>query len=701
MGDFEASLDLTGVGAPLGKVLGTATIAGSLKSDNSDASGLDWNLVGQTGAVTIGGDVDALTLGDGAGGLSALTKLSLGNVLSATVTVGGDVPSVSAKSWLAGSITAQSLASLVVNGNFGADLSLVLPPGSPATKSALGSASIAGNLIGGNWDVTGKTGGITIKGFQAPLEMQMANVASISTTSPLVRALENGIPTYLIAVGEAGTIYPIHFASLATWPKTICDYRFASGDPEPTRLDILGSMTLASLKNHMVSSGLGAWTGDPAKLKPGLVASFASTTDPTYKYVAGIAYVYDEALAIEALLAGTPDAECQARAFQIADALVLIQDRDPMNASAAFDLEFPALKPAPLRDGYGAGIVAASRTATTVTVRNVGITTTSSGNQAYVAMALLRAADVAETAGDAARAADYRRTAKELLLCVARNRLRPDPLEGFGLSNSPTIGTARATEHNVDLSAAFGRAADMETDPDLKVRWQEWGNWAEHFRNAMYGPNERFPNLPWIRDDWDYFRAGTDTGDGINYDLIPIDVGAWSDLALNDSRDLPFDLLEFLTTSTDAKGRTYTGFDPGFRAVDDNTLTNRRDGVGAEVTAYMILIARKWTDTDILARLNALPGLTPDEQTAYDRIVAMANAGGPDHNLAENLVSQIANIQLYAPNTDGLGLVAAPVRNVCTGETGSNLINGWSLAATCWARFAYASWNIFTDPAVV
>jgi hypothetical protein len=41
----------------------------------------------------------------------------------------------------------------------------------------------------------------------------------------------------------------------------------------------------------------------------------------------------------------------------------------------------------------------------------------------------------------------------------------------------------------------------------------------------------------------------------------------------------------------------------------------------------------------------------------------------------------------------GDGLVAAPVTGVTTGE--DTLINGWSLAATCWARFAYANMDMF------
>ena len=710
-GNIGAAIDLSGNGvAARGLTLGSATVAGDLLSNL-------WKIAGSVGTINVVGTVEDWALGQTGSPITSANSLTFGIVTDAALCADKAISSLRAVSWAHGAVRAGAIGTLSitgkagvpargavpavpgVSGDIGATISLT-GNGVTAGGLTLGSATIAGSLISPNWSIVGKAGSLSISRLLASMDLPGANLTSIKTSDPLVRVLVDGIPQYLLAVKDDGTLFPIHFASLAQWPKTICDQSIASGDPQPTSQDVLGSMTLASLKNHMVSSGLGTWTGDPSRLSPGLVASYAPTSDPNYRYVSGISYVYDDSLAIQALLVGTPNAECRGRAFQIADALVLLQDRDPMNASAVPDAEFGDLRPAPLRDGYGVGIVAASRTAATVTVRNVGITRTSSGNQAYVAMALLRAGDVAESAGGTARAADYRKTAKELLLYVARNRSRPGPLDGFGLSNDPTIGTARSTEHNVDLAAAFDRVAAKEASGPLKTQWEAWRDWASSFQNQMYGPNERFSTLGWISSGWNYLRAGTDTGDGINKDLVPIDVGAWSYLALGDTHDVPFDLLEFLATSTDAKGRTYTGFDPGFRAVADDNLTNRRDGVGSEVTAYVVLMARSLGDTAILASLPGRASLTPDEQTAYDRIVAMAGAGGTDHDLADSLVSQMANMQLNAPNTDGLGLVAAAVRNVDTGETGSILVNGWSLASTSWARFAYAGWNVFSESTV-
>jgi len=62
--------------------------------------------------------------------------------------------------------------------------------------------------------------------------------------------------------------------------------------------------------------------------------------------------------------------------------------------------------------------------------------------------------------------------------------------------------------------------------------------------------------------------------------------------------------------------------------------------------------------------------------------------------LAVFLLGQLASIRRYAVNTDALGLVAAPVVGVGTGEY--DLVNGWSLASTSWARFAFEGWNVYT-----
>jgi hypothetical protein len=264
------------------------------------------------------------------------------------------------------------------------------------------------------------------------------------------------------------------------------------------------------------------------------------------------------------------------------------------------------------------------------------------------------------------------------------------------MSDDPAVGTARATEHNIDLARAFEQMADREANGALKADWQAWAVAADAFREAMDLPNARFGTLDWVRDDWQYLHAGTGLGDDVNEDLVPIDTGAWSALARDDDRDVGFDLVAFLAESADEDGRTYLGFDPGFRAVLDDAEASWRDGVGSEATAYMALVARKLGDAGVLAALPDRAALAAEEQAAWD--VVQAAVSDPDEPLSDAILASLVDIQLYAPNGDGLGLVAAPVPGVGTGEY--SLVNGWSLAATSWARFAFAGWNPFTDAPV-
>lgn len=713
--DKATAVTITAAAGPAVSI-GDVAVSGSLGSFKGAAIDLRGNFsaTGTLGTLTLrnlaGGGTISLNTSGAAVPAALQLAVTLGRVTDTSITTGGiPLKSLTAVEWQdavlpADTLTATWIGTLTTTGeravaaksipalagDFAAGLLL---SGAVSPHLTLATVKIAGGVTG-SWQIAGPVGALRIGHILTSLAL--GAVTSVTTSSALVREVEAGAPKNLIAIEGAEAMSRFTFTSLKTWPKTLADFASAGGPLVAD--DVLAAMTLASLKNHSAAN-LGKWTGNPAKLAPSLLASYGQTTDPTYKYVRNVAYIYDNALAVLALLAGTPDAESQARAFQIADAFVLLQTFDRMNAQAAPDTQFPALVPAPLRDAYVPGRVAPSRTASRVTVRTVkGIDNASTGNQAYAALALMRAADAAAAAGDAARADDYMRTARELLLYVGRNRQRPDPLRGFRLNGTPDPGPARSTENNVDLSVAFGLMAGIETDPALKDQWTAWQGWAEDFRQQMFGPNARFGTLSWIKADWQYFRAGTGLQDDINVDLVPIDAGAWSALGLGDTRDVAFDFLEFLATSKDAAGRVYTGFDPGFRAVIDPAETSLRDGVGSEMTAYMALIARHMGDGAILAALPDRATLTAPEQAAYDWIAAAADSGAADQDLADALIGQLAAIQLFAPNTDRLGLAAAPVRNVGTGEC--SLVNGWSLAATCWTRCAYLGWDLLTSSAV-
>jgi len=158
MGDFEASLDLTGVGAPLGKALGTATIAGSVTSTNADAGRLNWNVAGQAGAVTIGGAVNALTAHAG-----KMTSFQAGAVNDAELTVDDALGSAKAYCWNAGKIEADKIGTLSITGRL-ATTALPLIAGDFAanltvkglkavTGPLLGTATIAHDVTGGAWTI--------------------------------------------------------------------------------------------------------------------------------------------------------------------------------------------------------------------------------------------------------------------------------------------------------------------------------------------------------------------------------------------------------------------------------------------------------------------------------------------------------------------------------------------------------------------
>jgi hypothetical protein len=222
-GSCDADVILAGPANPMQMALGYANISGGVAN-------CSWRANGKVGTVIVRGAVSTWSLNDDGGGLTGLATLILGPVASASIDVDGTAGVISAKEWLAGSIHADVISSLVtagdrvakLPGDFGADLT-VDGPSNPRLAS-LGYVGVAGSLVGGAWDVTGKTGGLSISRFQAPLAMLKANVAWISSTSPLIRVMGNGVPEYLVAVGDDGTAYPIQFSSLASWPRTISDY---------------------------------------------------------------------------------------------------------------------------------------------------------------------------------------------------------------------------------------------------------------------------------------------------------------------------------------------------------------------------------------------------------------------------------------------------------------------------------------------
>jgi hypothetical protein len=172
-GNFTPNLTLTGAPEVAGRwrlpTLGSVRIAGG----TGDAT---WNITGDAGTVAIAGDTDGWTLDLH----SSLRTLLLGSVANVTISVEGQIGTVTATRWDGGALSAASLQSLNVAGqrgntrlgtvdvagDFTADVTLsgVDNPTARWRILTLGSARIAGATGGAAWDITGDVGTIAIAG---------------------------------------------------------------------------------------------------------------------------------------------------------------------------------------------------------------------------------------------------------------------------------------------------------------------------------------------------------------------------------------------------------------------------------------------------------------------------------------------------------------------------------------------------------
>jgi hypothetical protein len=250
---------------------------------------------------------------------------------------------------------------------------------------------------------------------------------------------------------------------------------------------------------------------------PRLLRSFETIADggDFDRVMQNVAYVYDNAVVLIAFLA----VRDTARARIIANALLHAQNKDRhfkddrlRNAYQAGDIMLgPGWRPNKIddvarlpgwydpyekqwfEDGSAAG--------------------TSTGNVAWAMLAMLAAH---EELGDRR----YLESAEKMGKWVVDScRARVSPLGGFfggfeGNDHEQVKQTYRATEHNIDLMAAFARLAIL--DSARREYWEDQSDHARRFVHAM----------------WDSiagkFWTGTQPGsDSINRETIPLDVQAW------------------------------------------------------------------------------------------------------------------------------------------------------------------------------
>ena len=330
----------------------------------------------------------------------------------------------------------------------------------------------------------------------------------------------------------------------------------------------------------------------PGLDQPRLLPSYVAQDCPNGG-LPGTAQVYDQALVLLAFLArGQPDD--LKRAELIARALVEAQQKDRTfhdgrlrNAYASGDLIDPDLGTTRIPGAYDPQ---AQRY-----LEDENAVGTDTGNMAWAALALVQAHKLLpERAGQ-----PYLNAALALARWVTANTEVDDTLGGFAAGQQgferaagDPVGqqarTYRATEHNIDLEALFGRLAEA-VDPDTSdgKYWTAKADRARAFVDGMR--NEAAAPFFW---------TGTATATAINKTVVPLDAQTWAVLRTRQPGRYAGALDWALTNCTETNNRDAFDF-------------NCRDGDGAwwEGTAQ-VAAALRWLNRDreaapILARLRA------------------------------------------------------------------------------------------------
>ncbi len=234
----------------------------------------------------------------------------------------------------------------------------------------------------------------------------------------------------------------------------------------------------------------------------------------------------------------------------------------------------------------------------------------------------------------------YLATAKRIGDFIATQIDTGSPYQGFrgGIATaegSPVNRAYAATEHNLDIVAAATALFNATGDP----QWQAMANTARTFVLAMWDENRNA------------YLTGT-TGDDQftrNPSPLPLDVQAWSALALPDGLSLHPDVLDSAIQNHLATVDGLTGFD----------FNEDKDGVWLEGTGQMA--------------------------------VALAAAGKLSE--AETVRVALRNAQTTPPFGNGQGIVAASHDGVSTGFEQFKYFRSLHIGATAWLAFAQSGFN--------
>jgi hypothetical protein len=302
----------------------------------------------------------------------------------------------------------------------------------------------------------------------------------------------------------------------------------------------------------------------------------AATDDP----LRNAAFVYDNALAMLAFMArGT--VEDWERTKLLADAFCSAQQNDRYfnnidprhhrydgrlrNAYRAGDLIDPATGKASLPGWFSEDGQA--------WYEDSGFDSTSTGNMAWTIIALL-----GYYKHDPAQ--KYWNAANDLGHWIIKNR-STNGYGGFtggyeGWDQAQTPSSWKSTEHNLDTFIAFSMLGMIDTNTAEKLTWQQNALYAKDFVISMWEPVGGF------------FWTGTELTNGqeiINGAVIPLDVQAWSLMALDDWQNYT----AAISWAEANCGTVSDGFDGFDFSLDPLASTNNKAGVWFEGTAQMVV----------------------------------------------------------------------------------------------------------------
>jgi hypothetical protein len=323
----------------------------------------------------------------------------------------------------------------------------------------------------------------------------------------------------------------------------------------------------------------------PRLSEPHFLVSYEtkSTGEIIDRVLKNTSYTYDNALALMAFLA----AGARTRAKIIADAFVAVQQNDRFYADGS------------LRNAYQGGdwmtppgwqVNGKSRSA-----RLPGFTGTNydspcrweedeysvsrdTGNMAWAMLGLLAYHEAVASPGERT---PYLRSAEKVGEWIVTNCWDTNGAGGYtggysGWEKKETRKTYKATEHNIDLCAAFQRLYLLTGNQT----WKQRADWARGFVLSM-----------WDNEEGKFWTGTTTDGITINKDIIPLDVQAWALLALREDCRPFIRALEYAENNISQK-EGYDFSKKHLHALPASPKELERSGIWYEGTAQMALTYR-------------------------------------------------------------------------------------------------------------